>query len=64
MSEADYLGLLSWYLNVVDGMANPFYFEDERGNIFKVRFDSKSISFSETSYLRYQGTVVLEIQNA
>lgn len=61
MSETDYLGLLDWYINKVNGMAEIFTFEDERGDIFTVRFLEPMLNFPETSYQRYGGKVELEI---
>jgi hypothetical protein len=61
MSEADYNGLLDWYINKVNGMADEFSFEDERGDHFKVRFLDNTIDFPESSFQRYAGRVTLEI---
>ena len=64
MSEVDYLGLLNWFVNVVNGMADTFNFQDERGNDYPVKFSNRSINFQETSYKRYKGSISVEVQNA
>lgn len=61
MGHEDYQGSYNWFMNVANGMANIFNFEDERGAIFTVRFNSPTFSLREISYLRYAGSLPLEI---
>ena len=61
MSKNDYDGLLDFYINRVNGMAEEFQFEDERGDVFTVRFLNPSLDFNEVSFHRWNGSVNLEI---
>ena len=61
MSENDYSGLYDWWINQANGMANEFYFEDERGAVFFVRFNTPKFGLAEKSYQRYAGRLSLEI---
>lgn len=61
MPESDYLGILDWFVNVALGMANTFNFEDERGDVFLVRFNNRKLDLKETKFNRFAGTVELEI---
>lgn len=64
MNETDYTGLLDWFINKVNGMAVPFSFEDERGDIFPVRFSAPILRFNETSFKRWSGSVTLDITSS
>lgn len=61
MSEVDYQGLLDWYVNKVNGMAEEFTFEDEFNKAFKVRFTDRTINFKQIRFNRWQGNINLEI---
>lgn len=61
MSEADYLGLLDFFINRVNGMADEFEFTDERDDVFTVRFLQPTLAFTETSFKRWSGRLQLEI---
>lgn len=61
MSRVDYDGLLDFYLNRVNGMSEEFYFEDERGDQFLVRFMDPDLNFREVSYQRFNGRLNLEV---
>jgi hypothetical protein len=61
MSEADYLGLLDFWVNRVNGMEDEFQFEDERGDVFTVRFLDNKLNFTESNYKRWSGQVNLEV---
>ena len=63
MSDDDYAGLLDWYINKVNGMAETFTFEDELGKAFTVRFSDPSIGFRQVSYGRWAGRINLEIES-
>lgn len=64
MPESDMLGMMDWFVNVVNGMADSFNFEDERGDTSVVKFNAKKLSPTEVSYMRYSMSVGLEVQNA
>ena len=61
MSEVDYQGLLDWYINKVNGMADEFTFEDEVNKAFKVKFSDRTINFKQVRFNRWQGNITLEI---
>lgn len=61
MSDADYSGMLDWFLNKVNGMADEFQFEDERNQTYTVKFADPTLDLRERSFLRYSGRVRLEI---
>mgnify|MGYP000585272932 CR=1 FL=1 len=50
MNENDYTGLLDWFINKVNGMANEFKFEDERNATYTVRFATPVLDLRETSF--------------
>lgn len=64
MSVGDYTALLNWFLNVAEGSKNTFDYTDEYGNTNEVRIISNILDFSETSFERYSGILVLEFNNA
>lgn len=64
MGQQDYINVLDWFLNIAQGMQNPFWFEDERGDVFYVRFEDRTINLKEVTFERYTGSLNLEILNA
>lgn len=58
----EYVELLNWFVNVANGQENNFYFFDERNDMFVVSFSASTLNLPETSYRRFSGAVVLEIE--
>ncbi len=60
MSYADYIGLVDWFLNVVNGGEHDFEFTDEYGDSGTVKILNDTLDFAETSMQRYSGSIQLE----
>ncbi len=60
MSKTDYVALVEWFLDVVNGGEKVFEFTDEYGDTGNVRITDSIIDFTETSLARYSGTLNLE----
>jgi hypothetical protein len=60
MSEADYLALLTWFLDIADGMINDFQLTDDLGRTATVRFTEPRLHFEATSYGLWAGSFQVE----
>jgi hypothetical protein len=58
---ADYQALLSWHDTIANGAANVFTYYDEAGIARSVRMLSTTLDFTETSYQRFAGELLLEV---
>lgn len=50
ISDADYQAILSWFINVAEGMMNPFSLTDDFGSTSVVRFTTPRISFPKNNF--------------
>ena len=58
---ADYQGLKTWHNTISNGAANQFTYYDEEGVAHTVRLLTTKIDFTETSYHRFAGELLLEV---
>ncbi len=60
MLQEDYVRMMEFFLNTVNGIMNVFTVEDDIGDTFTARFDKPIKSFKLTSYRKWQGVFTLE----
>lgn len=60
MPKEDYDALENWFLNVVVGGSNSFFFTDEYGITKTVKIIDPVLDFTETSLNRFSGSITVE----
>jgi len=60
MSDADYIKILEWFINTVDGMLTQFYLTDDLGVTRLVRFTEPQITFVKNSHGLWSGSFTVE----
>lgn len=61
LPEADYQALRVWHNIIANGAANVFTYYDEAGAAWQVRMLTTTLQFTETSYQRFAGELLLEV---
>lgn len=61
MSQDDYVLLMDWFVNISEGMVNSFYLTDDFGIERLVRFTTATLSFTNTSYIHWNGSFTVEV---
>lgn len=57
----DYNGLMYWHDQICNGAEHKFTYYDEEGNPHTVTCLTSKIDFPQTSYQRYSGELLLEV---